>query len=75
MKSKALTPQQQRVMDFILKYQREHGRRPTYEQIGAALGMRSAGYSWPSRHKSSKEKRAHAHICRSGDVYRCKCTG
>jgi LexA DNA binding domain-containing protein len=36
-----LTPQQKRVRDFILEYQRDHGRRPTYEQIGAALGMRS----------------------------------
>lgn len=41
MKAKALTPQQKRVMDFILEYQRDHGRKPTYEQIGEALGMRS----------------------------------
>jgi repressor LexA len=39
--TQTLTPQQERVRDFILEYQRQHGRRPTYEQIGAALGMKS----------------------------------
>jgi predicted DNA-binding transcriptional regulator len=34
-----LSPQQQRVYNFILEYQAEHRRRPTYEQIGAALGI------------------------------------
>lgn len=36
-----LTERQASIRTFILEYQAEHGRRPTYEQIGAALGIKS----------------------------------
>jgi SOS-response transcriptional repressor LexA len=55
MKALALTPQQERVRYFILEYQRDHGRRPTYEQIGAALGMSSL--STVARHVSGLQKK------------------
>jgi repressor LexA len=50
-----LTPRQEKVRDFILEYQGQHGRRPTYEQIGAALGMKSM--ETVSRHVTSLEKK------------------
>lgn len=34
-----LNEQQVKIRDFILRYQAEHGRRPTQAQIGAALRM------------------------------------
>ena len=34
-----MTPQRQRVLDFILAYQEQYGRRPTYEQISEGLGI------------------------------------
>lgn len=50
-----LTPQQEKVRDFILEYQRQHARRPTYEQIGHALGMRST--ETVGRHVTNLEKK------------------
>lgn len=49
-----MSPQQQRVRDFILEYQAEHGRRPTYEQIGAALGI---AQKTVGKHVTKLEKR------------------
>lgn len=34
-----LSPLQVQVRDFILKYQAEHGRRPSYKEIMAATGI------------------------------------
>lgn len=49
-----LNEQQVKIRDFILRYQAEHGRRPTYEQIGAALRMSQKGVC---KHVRKLEKR------------------
>ena len=40
-----MTTERQRVLDFILAYQAEHGRRPTYAQIaeGLVIAIKTAG--------------------------------
>jgi len=36
---KPITPQQQRILDFIDRYARAHGYSPTYDEIRQALGL------------------------------------
>lgn len=62
-----LSPQQQRVRDYILEYQTGKGRRPTYEQIGAALGMAKKTVC---KHVKKLEKRGEIAL-----LYQAKATG
>jgi hypothetical protein len=43
--SSGMTPNEQRVLAFISQYIRDHGRSPSYNEIGKAVGSKSRGQS------------------------------
>lgn len=49
-----ISHRQREVYDFLSGYLREHGKSPTFSEIGLALGMRSA--STVSQHIESLER-------------------
>lgn len=40
-----LTPRQREALDFIKSFNAEHGIGPSYDQIAAALGLKSKGFA------------------------------
>ena len=49
-----LTPRQIEIRNFVLEFQEAKGRRPTYQEIGRGLGIKST--ETVSRHMKKLEK-------------------